>query len=61
MAIRNHCTGSGFEALVGTAHRCGISCATAVGVMGHRCGIRTATLIAQAFEGWDLTDPGGTA
>jgi hypothetical protein len=37
MAIRNHCTGSGFEALVGTAHRCGITSATAVGSMGHRC------------------------
>ncbi len=43
MAIRNHCTGSGFEALVGTAHSCGMTHPTAVALAPHTCGMEVIT------------------
>ena len=38
MAVRNHCTGSGFEGSVDTAHSCGLTHPTGVGLEGHRSG-----------------------
>ncbi|MEY3768791.1 MAG: hypothetical protein RLZZ11_1861, partial [Cyanobacteriota bacterium] len=42
MAVRNHCTGSGFKDPATTAHSCGLTYPTGVGSERHLCGLGDA-------------------